>query len=174
MVDRAGSLMTKRMLPWVLVVPPVLAFLRWLEEFERLFSLETGVVLITASSMIGLTAVVVLSARRLNRMEAPHHLASERLAAIVESSSDAISSTTLDGTVLTWNRAAERTYGYSAEEIIGRSIDIVNPPESKEEVSEVRARPCCPCRRCERPRERSWEPQRSQTTSPRARRHPNY
>ena len=117
MADRAGSLMTKRLLPWVLMVLMVLmvlAFLRWLGEFEGLFSLETGGVLITASSMIVLTAVVVLSARRLNRMEAQHHLASERLAAIVESSSDAISSTTLDGTVLTWNRAAERTYSYSA------------------------------------------------------------
>jgi two-component system cell cycle sensor histidine kinase/response regulator CckA len=58
-----------------------------------------------------------------------------RLAAIVESSFDAIMSTTLEGDVLTWNSGAERIYGYSAAEIIGRNIGIVVPAEQHEEVS---------------------------------------
>ena len=50
-----------------------------------------------------------------------------RLAAIVDSSDDAIFSTSLDDTILTWNAGAERLYGYTAKEIIGRSRALVVP-----------------------------------------------
>jgi PAS domain S-box-containing protein len=52
-----------------------------------------------------------------------------RLAAIVESSDDAILSVTVEGIVATWNAAAERIYGYKAEEIIGRPIFLTTPPD---------------------------------------------
>ncbi|MGH9861995.1 MAG: PAS domain S-box protein [Candidatus Acidiferrales bacterium] len=55
--------------------------------------------------------------------------ASANLAAIVESSDDAVVSQTLEGTILSWNAGAERLYGYSAAEIIGRPASLLEPPE---------------------------------------------
>ncbi len=52
-----------------------------------------------------------------------------RLAAVVESSDDAIVSKTLDGIVTTWNAGAERMFGFRAEEMIGKSITLLFPPD---------------------------------------------
>lgn len=65
-----------------------------------------------------------------------------RLAAIVASSDDAIISKDLRGIVQTWNRGAERIFGYTAEEVIGRSITIIIPEERLSEETEVLRRIC--------------------------------
>jgi PAS domain S-box-containing protein len=64
-----------------------------------------------------------------------------RLAAVVASSEDAIITETLDGTIETWNRAAERLFGYPAAEAIGNPIELIVPPEIRaaEENSSLRA-----------------------------------
>jgi PAS domain S-box-containing protein len=59
--------------------------------------------------------------------------AQARLAAIVESSQDAIVSKTLDSIIRTWNTGAERIFGYTAEEVVGRSITLLIPPERLDE-----------------------------------------
>jgi PAS domain S-box-containing protein len=55
------------------------------------------------------------------------------LAALVASSADAIKSLTLDGTVLTWNGAAERLFGYAAAEIVGKPLDVIVPADRQPE-----------------------------------------
>ena len=59
------------------------------------------------------------------------------LAAIVDSSDDAIISKNLDGVILTWNLAAQRLFGYSAEEAVGQPITIIIPPELRDEEKEI-------------------------------------
>ena len=60
-----------------------------------------------------------------------------RLAAIVEFCDDAIIGKTLDGNITTWNAGAEAIYGYTAEEVLGRSITLLNPPDRPNEIPGV-------------------------------------
>jgi PAS domain S-box-containing protein len=59
------------------------------------------------------------------------------LAAIVESSKDAIVGKSIDGTITSWNKGAEEIYGYTKSEIIGKSISVLVPPELSGERSEI-------------------------------------
>jgi PAS domain S-box-containing protein len=75
-------------------------------------------------------SVVVLDRKRAEEVHA-------RLAAIVESSVDAIVGITLDRTVVSWNRAAERLFGYPAGDAIGNPISFVMPPDRVHEESQI-------------------------------------
>ena len=76
--------------------------------------------------------------------ELRHRLAElERVVSIVEASSEAILSTATDGTILAWNRAAERLYGYTPGEAVGRSHFELVPFELLAEHKDAVARAVC-------------------------------
>jgi PAS domain S-box-containing protein len=63
--------------------------------------------------------------------------ASSLLAAIVDSSDDAIISKTLDGVITSWNKSAERLFGYSREEALGRHITLIVPDDRRDEEAKI-------------------------------------
>ncbi|MEZ5831738.1 MAG: PAS domain S-box protein [Dongiaceae bacterium] len=65
---------------------------------------------------------------------------SQRFAAIIENSDDAIISKDLDGIITTWNSGAERVFGYTAREVIGRPVTILIPPDRVDEEPGILAR----------------------------------
>jgi PAS domain S-box-containing protein len=64
----------------------------------------------------------------------------QRLAAIVESSDDAILAKDLDGTIITWNSGAERLFGYTADEAIGKPVAMLIPDDRADEEPTILAR----------------------------------
>jgi len=76
-------------------------------------------------------------------LEALRAEAVSELVAIVRSSDDAIVGMTLNGMIQSWNRGAERVYGYRAEEVIGRSISLLCPPNRLDEVPAMLDRIAC-------------------------------
>src|SRR5204862_221097 len=64
-------------------------------------------------------------------------VAAQRLASIVESSDDAILSKDLNGIFMSWNRGAERLFGYSADEMIGKSVTLLIPAERHDEEPKI-------------------------------------
>ncbi|HEY8515081.1 MAG TPA: PAS domain S-box protein [Candidatus Binatia bacterium] len=63
-----------------------------------------------------------------------------RLAAIVESSDDAIIGKTLDGIVTSWNDGARRIFGYTAEEMLGRPLNLLVPPDRTDDIAQILAK----------------------------------
>lgn len=81
------------------------------------------------------SAVLELVTDITDRVQAEEYIA--RLVAIVESSNDAILSKTLDGIITSWNPAAERMYGYTAAEVIGKSVAILAPADMPQEIPNI-------------------------------------
>lgn len=93
---------------------------------------------ITGAAEHPLVGGVALDITDLNRMEVAlrnSEAHSSWLAAIVESSSDAILSKDLEGRILSWNAGAEQLFGYTAAEAIGQSITLLIPPEQRHDLA---------------------------------------
>jgi len=79
----------------------------------------------------------VTAQRLVEREKANQLLTAQLLASIVESSNDAIISKSLDGIIQSWNAAAERLFGYTSEQAVGRHISLVIPPERLSEEEQI-------------------------------------
>ena len=94
--------------------------------------LEASPELDAAGTYVGSLAMVTDVTERRRGQEALR-----RLAGMVATSNDAIMAVDLKGSILNWNRGAERMYGYSADEIIGRSISTITPDARADELTSI-------------------------------------
>ena len=128
----SGGALARRLLPATVAVPIVIAWLRWKGESLGLYSEWTGLSVMTVAAVILLAGITAWTAFATDRADAERQCAEEsvrQLASIFTCSDDAIVGKTLDGIVTSWNPGAETTYGYSAQEMIGRSIAVTVPPD---------------------------------------------
>ena len=102
------------------------------------FLLPIGVLGIASFVLIALFILVLVSRDLTARRKSEDDVL--RLAAAVSSSEDAIITKTLDGTIQSWNPGAERLFGYSADEVIGKSVKFAYPPDRLDEFENTLAR----------------------------------
>ncbi|MGC3988562.1 MAG: PAS domain S-box protein [Chthoniobacteraceae bacterium] len=116
------------LLSWWFFIPPIGFYLPDQQNFTRM--------MIFLVDCLAISAIGESMQRTLTR-ERGHRQALYKLAAIVESSEDAIISKNLDGTITSWNQAAERIFGYPMGEAIGQHISLLIPTERLPEETEI-------------------------------------
>jgi PAS domain S-box len=97
-------------------------------EEHRVY-LQSKIILNETNDLIQIKGIVRDITESKKAEEKIHHLAN-----IVESSEDAIGTLTLDGTITSWNKGAEKVYGYPVEEILGKHVSILAPPHLDKET----------------------------------------
>jgi PAS domain S-box-containing protein len=157
--ERLGGLLGRRLLPVVVCLPVLVGWLRLRGHHAQLYTVEFGTALSASSYIIILASLVWFCALWLNRIDSARRRAEERdleLAAIVGSSTDAILGKTLDGTITSWNKGAEQMYGYREEEVLGKNVALLAPPDRTEEILRILAelRKGAPIKRFETQRQR--------------------
>ncbi|MGZ4836290.1 MAG: PAS domain S-box protein [Terriglobales bacterium] len=98
------------------------------------FSIHSGAELERLTVFLAISVFAGSMARQKTLAESRADRTTREMAAIVECSSDAIYSTRPDGTITSWNRAAEHLYGYTAEEAVGLEVSRLAPPERRDEL----------------------------------------
>ncbi len=134
-----GGVMARRVLPLAVVVPILFGWLRWRGQTAGLYGTEFGIALRTLAEVVTFATLVYVIAVWMNQIDQDRREDRRRnydLAAIVASSNDAMISLDLAGAIVRWNRGAEELFGYRAEEILGRPIATIIPPEVQEEAGQ--------------------------------------
>jgi len=107
-------------------------------DFPRGWNAVDAAILALAAATLGAAALAAVSLHRAGRRALDS--ARQRLAAIVDSSQDAIASETVDGVITSWNPGAAQLFGYDAAEMLGQSLQRLLPPDRREELAELLAR----------------------------------
>ncbi len=129
----AGARMARTWLPVAILGPLLLGAVVYAARESGLVGSRVGTSAFTLAAVVGLTALVYLTAARLRRVDA----GLRRLAAVVSSSSDAIMSIDRQRRISSWNLGAERLLGYSEEEAVGRPVADLIPSHRLGEFEEV-------------------------------------
>lgn len=136
-----GGMIARRLVPAVLFFPIIFGWLRLTAQRHGWFGTEAGISLFAVANIMVFGGLIWSSAARLHRSDTERRQAEAinlKLAAIVESSDDAIISKTLEGaTITSWNSGAEKLFGYSAKEAIGRPMLMLFPPERVNEEADI-------------------------------------
>ncbi|MBC7727758.1 MAG: PAS domain S-box protein, partial [Microbacteriaceae bacterium] len=108
------------------------------DDFPRGWNAVDIAILALAVATLGAAALAAVGLHRAGQRALDS--ARQRLAAIVESSQDAIVSESLGGVITSWNPGAEQMYGYSAAEMLGQSLQRLVPPDRREELDDLLVR----------------------------------
>jgi len=131
--DGPGSAVARRLLPLALVLLPAIGWLGLRGRQNGLYSAAQGAALRVLVTTVVLALAILSLTRRLNRLELDRRRAAGnavRLAALVDAANEAIVSADPDGIITTWNRAAEKLFGYREQEIIHKPISVLSPPDA--------------------------------------------
>jgi PAS domain S-box-containing protein len=141
--EGSGIVMARRFLPAVFFIPVFLGWILLQGQFAGLYGMEVGLAINATSSIVVFGFLVWLSARQMNREHEERRQVEEvrgRMAAVVDSSDDAIISKDLEGVITAWNRGAQKVFGHSAAEAVGQSMRILIPAERAGEEPDILAR----------------------------------
>jgi PAS domain S-box-containing protein len=133
MGSSSGAQLARRLLPAVLLVPPLLGRLIDYGVRKGVFSDPSGTALFTLTMMLILTVLILWTSGALARADVQRRKNEGQLrnqAELIDQASDALVVRELDGGILFWNRGAEQLYGWPAVEVIGRDMHALLRTES--------------------------------------------
>lgn len=132
--DTMGGVVARHLLPAAILVPVVLGWLRWWGEWAGLYEPELGGALFVLANMIVFAVLVGWNARLLHQSDTERRRTEEALRksearnrAVVDTASDAVITMTANGLIRSFNPAAQRVFGYTAEEAIGQPLTMLMP-----------------------------------------------
>ncbi len=135
-----GGQLARRILPLILILPILMAWLRIRAQQAGLINPEMGIALAVVVSIAIFGTVVWFSSHSLNRMHQKlleQATALKQQAAIVDSSHQAIVAKTKEGVITSWNGAAEKLFGFKEAEMLGHSMSELIRPEDADEESRI-------------------------------------
>ena len=128
LADGGTGALARKLVPLVLLGLPLVGwFMLHAEEVGQLDARAGSAALVVATA-VPLAVALLASSRAFGRAERARRksaLLQQQLASVVEQSEDAIFTTSLEGEITSWNRGAERLYGWSADEVIGQSMTVL-------------------------------------------------